>query len=204
MAQQYTLPKLAYSYEALEPILSRELVEIHYSKHHAGYVTNLNKAMAQLEIAEKKEDLDQQIALHALIKFNGGGHRNHTLYWENIAPVKNGGGELPKGPLYDALLTAFPSIEVMKETLTQQACALQGSGWAWLGYHPERKQIEMETTPNHDLLLATKGLHPLLCIDMWEHAFYLSYKNVKTEYVKALWSLVNWRVVEERFLATIT
>lgn len=204
MPQQYTLPTLAYAFDALEPVLSKELLEVHYSKHHASYVANLNKALEQLEAAEKKEDLVQQIALHEAIRFNGGGHINHSLYWENLTPRSKGGGDLPKGRLSDELIQEFMSIEKMQGALSQKAASVQGSGWAWLGFHPERRRIEIEITPIHDLLRASKGLVPLLCIDMWEHAYYLTYKNVKSDYLKNIWSLVNWKVVEDRFQKAVS
>ena len=199
MAQQYTLPQLTFAYDALEPVLSKELIEIHYTKHHAAYVTNLNKALSELETAEKNKDLVKEIALQGSMTFNGGGHINHSLYWENLRPTNDDGGSLAPGPLFEALTKEFSSLEKMQEKFSQKACSIQGSGWAWLGFHAERGHLEIETTQNHDLLLATKGLHPLLCIDMWEHAFYLSYKNVKTEYMKKIWSLINWSTVESRY-----
>ena len=142
MPQQYTLPTLAYAFDALEPVLSKELLEVHYSKHHASYVANLNKALEQLEAAEKKEDLVQQIALHEAIRFNGGGHINHSLYWENLTPRSKGGGDLPKGRLSDELIQEFMSIEKMQGALSQKAASVQGSGWAWLGFHPERRRMK--------------------------------------------------------------
>jgi len=133
-----------------------------------------------------------------------GGHINHSLYWENLAPADKGGGKLPTGRLSEELIKEFQSLEKMQNALSQKAASVQGSGWAWLGFHPERRRMEIEITPIHDLLQASKGLLPLLCIDMWEHAYYLTYKNVKTDYMKNIWSIVNWNVVESRFQKAVS
>lgn len=204
MAQQYDLPQLPYSLDAFEPILSKELMELHYSKHHAGYVTNLNKALKQLEEAESKRDLVQQLSLQSALAFNGGGHINHSLFWENLLPPSQGGGVLQNGPLLEALVKTFGSLDACTEQVMTKAASIQGSGWSWLGYSRERKSIEIAETKNHGLLIAKTGLLPLLCIDVWEHAYYLQYKNVKGQYLKSLWSAINWNVVEKRFLAALS
>lgn len=199
MSQQVELPKLSFELHALEPVLSKELVEIHYLKHHAAYVANLNKALEQYEEAQKKNNLTQQICLQSAISFNGGGHINHSLYWENLMPISQGGGILTDGPLKDALVASFGTFEACKEKIVAKASSLQGSGWTWLGFNPERGSIEIEDTKNHELLFAKKKQIPLLCIDMWEHAYYLQYKNQKAQYLKEIWSIINWKYVEERF-----
>lgn len=200
MAQQFELPKLSYEFSDLEPVLSKELMELHYLKHHGAYVTNLNKALEQYEEAQKKNNLAQQICLQSSIAFNGGGHINHSLYWENLLPIAKGGGQLADGPLKNAIVAAFGSIEACKEKIITKASSIQGSGWGWLGYNQESKSLEVKDTKNHDLLFCKKKLIPLLCIDVWEHAYYLQYKNIKAQYLKEIWSIINWNCVEERLI----
>lgn len=195
----YTLPKLTFEFADLEPVLSKEVVEIHYTKHHATYVANLNKALEQLEACQKTGDLTRQIALQSSIQFNGGGHINHSLYWENLCSTRQGGGILAKGVFQDKLIEEFGSFLTFQEKMIEKAAQIQGSGWAWLGYNKERNTLSIDETKNHKLLFAKKGLIPLLCIDTWEHAYYLQYKNAKASYLKELWSIINWNIVEARF-----
>ncbi len=196
---EYKLPKLPYDLNELEPAISEEILQIHYLKHHAGYVNNLNDAVKKLRDAEARGDLAQQIVINGSIKFNGGGHINHSLYWENLAPTDKGGGVLRDGALKDLICKAFGSLEQFIEVMTTLCAGIQGSGWGWLGYCTKRKQLIPLTTETHDLLI-TKGLMPILCIDVWEHAYYLQYKSARIDYLKALWSVINWNVVEQRFL----
>lgn len=199
MAQQYQLPQLPYDLKALEPVISEEIMNLHYNKHHQTYVTNLNKALQQYEEAQKKNDLSELIGLQNAIKFNGGGHVNHSIFWTNLAPAKNGGGKLPQGELASAINNQFESIEKLIDLVSTKAIAIQGSGWAWLGYNKSSGKLEVVTCENQDPL-STKGLVPLLGVDVWEHAYYLQYKNVRADYVKAIWSIINWQNVSERFL----
>lgn len=198
MVQKYELPALPYDFNALEPVISAEIMTLHYTKHHQGYVNNLNKALEQFAEAEQKKDLAQMTALLQAIKFNGGGNINHSIFWTNLAPVKNGGGGKPDGALAKAIDTNFGSYDAFVEQLSNKATNLQGSGWAWLGYNKATKALEIATCDNQDPLV-TKGLVPLLGIDVWEHAYYLQYKNVRADYVKAIWQIVNWKNVAERF-----
>ncbi len=198
MVLQEKLPTLPYEFGDLEPFVASEIMTLHYSKHHQAYVNNLNKALEQYADAEAKNNVAQMIALQSAIKFNGGGHVNHSIFWTNLAPQKNGGGELAKGPLLDAITQEFGSKEAFIEQMSAKAVAIQGSGWAWLGYNPTKKRLEIATCDNQDPL-STKGLIPLLGIDVWEHAYYIQYKNVRGDYVKALWNVINWKNVEERF-----
>lgn len=199
MVMQEKLPQLGYDFGDLEPFIASEIMNLHYSKHHQAYVTNLNKALEQYAEAEAKNDVAAMIALQAAIKFNGGGHVNHSIFWTNLCPQKDGGGTLTSGPLLDAINQEFGSKEALIEQMSQKAVAQQGSGWAWLGYNKAKKRLEIATCDNQDPL-STKGLIPLLGIDVWEHAYYIQYKNVRADYVKALWNVVNWKNVEERFL----
>lgn len=198
MTQQYKLPELPYDFNALEPVISAEIMMLHYNKHHAGYVTNLNKAMEQLADAEQKLDLSTEIGLQSAIKFNGGGHLNHSIFWTNLAPVGKGG--MPEGALAKALAQDFGAVEKFMEQMSAKAVAIQGSGWCWLGLNKGNGRLEITTCDNQDPLVI-KGLVPLLGIDVWEHAYYLQYKNVRADYVKAIWQIINWNNVAERYAA---
>jgi superoxide dismutase, Fe-Mn family len=194
----YKLPDLPYDFSALEPVISAEIMQLHYSKHHNAYVTNLNSAMEKYLDAEAKRDVAAMIALQQAIRFNGGGHVNHSIFWTNLAPVGKGGGEAPKGELAIALQTEFGSMDGFVEKLSNAAVGIQGSGWGWLGYQKAGGKLVVATCSNQDPL-STLGFVPLLGIDVWEHAYYLQYKNVRAEYVKNIWKVVNWKNVEERY-----
>lgn len=198
MAHQYQLPKLPYALDALEPVISKEIMNLHYNKHHATYVANLNKALEQYEAAEKKEDVAAMVALQKAIKFNGGGHVNHLIFWTNLSPKNEEGGKAPEGKLAIQINKDFGSLEKLIEQMSAKAVSIQGSGWAWLGYNKEAKRLEVATCDNQDPL-STQCLIPLLGIDVWEHAYYLQYMNVRADYVKKIWEIVNWKNVEERF-----
>lgn len=192
------LPPLPYDLNALEPIISGEIMNLHYNKHHATYVKNVNQALEQNAEAEQKNDLAAQIALQSAIKFNGGGHINHSIFWTNLAPKNKGGGTPPEGALAKAIEKDFGSFQNFVEQLSAKAVAIQGSGWGWLGYNKNAKRLEIATCENQDPLII-KGLVPLLGIDVWEHAYYLQYKNVRADYVKAIWNIINWQNVSERY-----
>jgi Fe-Mn family superoxide dismutase len=194
----HELPKLPYAYDALQPVLSKELMELHHTKHHAAYVTNLNTALQKQDDLEKNGDVAGLVALQPAIKFNGGGHVNHSIFWTNLAPAGKGGGGQPSGALSNAIDKRWGSFEAFKTDITNKAMGIQGSGWAWLSYDPSTKGLTVVTCANQDPCSTTSTV-PLLGIDMWEHAFYLSYKNVKANYLKEIWSVVNWKNVEERF-----
>lgn len=197
-ATQYQLPELPYPLNALEPVISEEIMSLHYHKHHQAYVNNLNQALTQYAEAEKKEDLQAMTALLAAIKFNGGGHINHSIFWTNLAPQKQGGGTPPEGELATLINQSFGSLQNFIDQFSAKAIAIQGSGWCWLGYNKARNLLEIVTCDNQDPL-STKGLIPLLGVDVWEHAYYLQYKNVRADYVKAIWKIINWKNVAERF-----
>lgn len=198
MTQQYKLPDLGYDFNALEPVISAEIMELHYTKHHAGYVTNLNKALEQLADAEQKNDMPAQVALQSAIKFNGGGNINHSIFWTNLAPIAKGGDNPPEGALLKAIDQDFGSLDKLIEKLSAKSVAIQGSGWGWLGYNKDKQQLEIATCDNQDPLVI-KSLVPLLGIDVWEHAYYLQYKNVRADYVKSIWKIINWKNVAERY-----
>ncbi len=196
--QQYQLPELPYAFDALVPVISAEIMELHYKKHHQAYVTNLNKALEQYADAEAKGDIAKMIELQQAIRFNGGGHVNHSIFWNNLAPVNSGGGQPPEGALADAINKNFGSLQNLVDLMSARAIAVQGSGWAWLGWDPERKQLSICPCANQDPL-STHHRIPLLGIDVWEHAYYLQYKNVRADYVKAIWGVINWKDVATRF-----
>ncbi len=202
MSQTYTLPDLPYDLGDLEPVISAEIMDLHYNKHHKTYINNLNSLLEQQEEAYSKDDVSKAIALQSGINFNGGGFINHSIFWTNLAPKGKGGGEIPTGPLADAIANDFGSLDKLKEKMTAKTVAVQGSGWGWLGYNKGEGRLEIATCQNQDPL-ATKGLVPLLGIDVWEHAYYLQYKNVRPDYVKAIWEIVNWKNVTERYEAAI-
>jgi Fe-Mn family superoxide dismutase len=192
----YQLPDLPYDYNALEPVISAEIMELHYAKHHKAYVTNLNTALEKYHEAETKNDVPQMIALQSGIKFNGGGHINHSIFWTILChPSKSGS---PKGELAEMINRDFGSLDKLKEKLNTTTTAIQGSGWGWLGYNKGQRRLEIATCANQDPLSA-QGLVPILGIDVWEHAYYLQYKNVRADYVKAIWQVFNWHSIGERF-----
>lgn len=196
----YTLPDLPYEYDALEPFISSEIMRLHHSKHHQAYVNNLNVALEKFETASAKRDVAAMIALQGAIKFNGGGHVNHSIFWTNLAPKGKGGGQAPTGDLANAINEQWGSLENFIEKFNATAGPVQGSGWGWLGFNPTSNRLEIVACPNQDPL-SVLGLVPLLGIDVWEHAYYLQYKNARPEYLKQIWEVVNWANVAERYAA---
>lgn len=198
MANVYKLPDLPYDFSALEPVISAEIMQLHYTKHHQAYVNNLNAALEKYHEAESKGDVAGMIAHQQAIKFNGGGHVNHSIFWTTLAPVGKGGGEAPHGELASAIKGEFGSFETFVEKLSAASVAIQGSGWGWLGLNKASGKLIIASCANQDPL-STLGHEPLFGIDVWEHAYYLQYKNVRADYVKNIWKIVNWKNVEERY-----
>lgn len=196
MSKKIELPKLPYDYNALEPVISAEIMELHHTKHHQAYVNNYNVALEKYEEASLKNDVAKMISLQGALKFNGGGHVNHSIFWTILTNPKNSGK--PEGELAKAIDTTFGSFDAFVETFNKKTAAIQGSGWGWLGMNPETKKIQIATCQNQDPL-STQGLIPILGIDVWEHAFYLQYKNAKPEYLKQVWKAMNWKEIEKRF-----
>jgi len=200
MAKKYVLPELPSAYDALEPHISAEIMELHHSKHHQNYVNGANAALEKLEAARKDGSIAAVVtALSKDLAFNLGGHTNHSLFWENLGP--NGGGK-PTGALAAAIDADFGSFEEFQKHFAAAALGLQGSGWAVLAYDKigERLVIEQMTDQQGNLSI---DLVPLLLLDMWEHAFYLQYKNVKADYVAAVWKVFNWDEVAARYAAAV-
>ena len=196
----FELPKLPYDYAALEPHIDAQTMEIHHSKHHQAYVTNLNNAVTGTELEGKSlEDLMQNIAsAPAAVRNNGGGHWNHSFFWHILGP--NGGGE-PTGAVGEAINKAFGSYEKFKEEFTKAATTRFGSGWAWLCKQADGS-VKICSTPNQDNpLMPDAGCQgtPVLGLDVWEHAYYLKYQNRRPDYVAAFYNAINWNEVNKRF-----
>ena len=196
----FTLPELPYAFDALEPHLDARTMEIHHGKHHAAYVNNLNAAIEGTDLAGKSlEELMAIVStLAPAIRNNGGGHWNHSMFWQVMSP--EGGGE-PSGAVAEAINTAFGSFDEFKKLFAQAGVTRFGSGWAWLCVGADGG-LFITSTPNQDnplMDLADKKGTPILCLDVWEHAYYLHYQNRRPDYVTAWWSLVNWEEVARRF-----
>ncbi len=194
----YTLPDLPYGYDALEPYIDVETMHLHHDKHHNTYVTNLNAAIEKYpELGEQSiEELIKNLNevpedIRTAVRNNGGGHANHSFFWKIMAP--NAGGE-PTGAIKDAIDQAFGSFEKMKEEFKTAATGRFGSGWAWLVLN--NGKLEITSTANQDSPL-TDGKTPIIGLDVWEHAYYLKYKNVRPDYIAAFWDVVNWDQANE-------
>ena len=197
----FTLPPLPYDYKALEPHIDAKTMEIHHDKHHAAYVNNLNAALeGQTDVQNKSLDelltnLDRlPEAIRAKVRNNGGGHANHTIFWEMMAP---GGAKEPSGELANAINTSFGGFTQFKEQFAKACVDRFGSGWAWLIADRSGK-LSIESTPNQDTPVMS-GKTPVLGCDVWEHAYYLKYQNRRPDYVSAWWNVVNWTDVARRF-----
>lgn len=199
----FTLPSLPYAPDALEPHIDRATMEIHHGKHHATYVTNLNKA---LESAPELADLPVEKLLanncaavpeniRTAVRNNGGGHMNHSMFWQIMTPGATG---KPEGAVSEAILASFGSLDQFKEKFNAAGAGRFGSGWAWL--IKDGNKVEIISTPNQDNPIMD-GKQPIMGLDVWEHAYYLKYQNRRPEYMAAWWNVVNWKEVEARFHA---
>jgi superoxide dismutase, Fe-Mn family len=198
----FQLPKLPYAFDALEPHIDAKTMEIHHDKHHAAYVTNLNKAVAgQANLPKSEIELVRDLSklpenIRTAVRNNGGGHVNHTLFWQILK--KNGGGA-PKGDLAKAIDTKFSNFDGFKEQFTKAATTVFGSGWAWLTVD-QSGGLVLESLPNQDSPYS-QGKTPILGLDVWEHAYYLKYQNRRPEYITAFWNVINWDEVASRYAA---
>ncbi len=195
----FTLPNLPYTYDALEPHFDAMTMEIHHSKHHAGYTNNLNNAIKGTDAEGKSiEDLLDNITNYgAAVRNNAGGFYNHSLFWKNLSP--DGGGK-PSGELAHAIATAFGSFEAMQEAFNKAAATRFGSGWAWLCVN--KGKLEVCSTVNQDNPLMSDagcGGIPILGLDVWEHAYYLKFQNRRPDYISTFWNIVNWDEVNKRY-----
>ena len=193
----YTLPERPYDYSALEPSSSATIMELHHSKHHQAYVTGANAALAALAEARDKGDLGNVNKLEKDLAFNLGGHVNHSIFWTNMSPD---GGDKPTGELASAIDDNFGSFDKFTAHYTAAAMGVQGSGWAALTWDSIGKKLLINQFFDQQANFAA-GTVPLLLLDVWEHAYYLDYKNVRADYVKAFWNIANWANVQERFTA---
>lgn len=198
----FSLPQLPYAYDALEPHIDKETMNIHHTKHHNTYVTNLNNALEGNEelLSKTVEEIVSNLdavpeAIRTAVRNNGGGHANHSLFWEVISPT--GGGE-PTGELATAIDSKFGSFANFKEEFSKAATTRFGSGWAWLVV--SNGELEVTSTPNQDSPLS-EGKTPILGIDVWEHAYYLNYQNRRPEYITAFFNVINWEEVAKRYAA---
>jgi Fe-Mn family superoxide dismutase len=191
----YSLPDLPYDYAALEPHYSAEVLELHHDKHHAAYVTGANTALEKLDQARSSDDFGTINQLQKNLAFHLSGHVLHSMFWENLSP--DGGGK-PEGELAAAIDDGFGTFEGLKSQLTESALNVQGSGWGALTWEPLGQRLIVEQVYDHQSNVG-QGAPPLLVLDMWEHAYYLQYKNVKADWVQAFWEIVNWPDVASRF-----
>jgi len=193
----YTLPELPYDYAALEPHISATIMELHHSKHHKAYVDGANNALAQMAEARETGQFQNINRLEKDLAFHLGGHVNHSIFWTNLAPGSDGA---PEGELGAAVDEFFGSFDKFKAHFTAAAMGIQGSGWAVLSYDPVGAQLVIQQLFDQQGNTA-QGTIPVLQLDMWEHAFYLDYQNVKADYVTAFWNIINWENVHQRFAA---
>jgi len=191
----YTLPDLPYDYAALEPHISGRIMELHHDKHHATYVAGANTAMEQLAEARANNNFAAVSKLEKDLAFHLAGHVNHAIFWQNLTPDA---APVPTGALAEAIGSSFGSFDAFKAQFNAAALSIQGSGWAALNYEPWAGQLVINAVYDHQANFVL-GATPLLLLDMWEHAFYLDYVNVKPDYVKAFWSIINWDDVAARF-----
>ncbi len=193
----YKLPDLPYDYDALEPVISAEIMQLHHQKHHQAYINNLNQVLEKYHEAEAKNDMPKAVSLQPSIRFNGGGHINHSLFWENLCPPKNALGK-PSGQVLEAIEKDFGSFTDFQKRFNAETAAIQGSGWGWLAYNKPRQQLDIVCLSNQDPVSTIPGMTPLLGVDVWEHAYYLQYKNARPKYLEAIWQVIDWKRVEER------
>ncbi|KIW07305.1 superoxide dismutase [Mn], mitochondrial [Verruconis gallopava] len=200
-AVTYTLPKLPYPYNALEPAISAQIMELHHSKHHQTYVTNLNNALKSLAVAQQASDITTQIQLQSALRFNGGGHINHSLFWQNLAPPGSSAANPAAAPRLSAAITqTYGDLESFRKKFNAALLSIQGSGWGWLvKFENENGRLGIVTTKDQDPVVGT-GEVPVFGVDMWEHAYYLQYLNGKAAYVENVWSVINWKTAEERYV----
>lgn len=194
----YALPDLPYDPAALEPHLSAEIVSLHHGKHHAAYVAGANATLDKLQAARESGDFTAIVGLEKTLAFNVSGHVLHSLYWQNLSP--DGGGK-PEGELAAAIDESFGSFDAFTAQLTQATVGVQGSGWGALTWEPTGGRLLVEQIYDHHANVVVNGTR-LLVIDAWEHAYYLQYRNVRADYVSAMWDVINWDDVSARFATT--
>jgi Fe-Mn family superoxide dismutase len=200
---KYTLPEIPYAYDALEPHIDAQTMEIHHTKHHQKYTDTMNGTLEKLSPELQEKDIEEILSninqvpddVKGAINFNGGGYDNHKLFWNSMK--QNGGGE-PTGAIADAINDSFGSFAEFKELFSSKTAPIQGSGWGWLVYNPNSGKVEYKAMSNQTSP-RTEGLIPLLGLDVWEHAYYLKYQNKRPDYIAAWWNVINWDEVNDRF-----
>lgn len=205
----FTLPPLPYAYDALEPYIDKETMHLHHDKHHATYVKKLNEAVAKMPstVSPDVDDLLKNLdavpeSIRTAVRNQGGGHANHSLFWQTLTgPVFEGQPMTPKGKFAQALTDDLGGLDKLKAEMAEQGGKLFGSGWVWLVLDGGKK-LTILTLPNQDSPL-TEGHYPLFGIDVWEHAYYLKYKNVRADYIAAIWNVVNWNFISDRYAAAM-
>lgn len=198
MSDLAQLPKLPYGFADLEPVIDKETMELHYLKHHKAYVDGFNAAIKVLTEAEERRDIHTIVQKQKDIHFFGGGHLNHTFFWETLTPQKN----MPVPASLEQQLTArFGSVAQFVEVFCSSVVSLQGSGWGWLVFDKQSSSLLIIKTVNQDIV--PEGVVPLLGIDLWEHAYYLKYQNRRIEYLKSIFSIINWEKVAERLVVFV-
>jgi len=197
----FELPKLPYAYDALEPNIDARTMEIHHSKHHNGYTNNLNNAIAGTDLAGKSiEEICATPGLSGGARNNGGGYYNHNMFWTSMSP--NGGGN-PTGAIADAINAKFGSFENFKDEFSKAAATRFGSGWAWLGVCDGKLCVCSTANQDNPLMHGQCGCTPVLCLDVWEHAYYLNYQNRRPDYINAFFNVINWAEVNKRYTAAL-
>ncbi|KAJ5725372.1 uncharacterized protein N7483_006729 [Penicillium malachiteum] len=199
----HTLPSLPYAYEALEPVISKQIMELHHQKHHQTYVNNLNAALAAHATATQLNDVSALISLQQKIRFNGGGHINHSLFWKNLTPPGTPGNDLTGAAptLCEAIISRWGSEKAFKDAFGTALLGIQGSGWGWLvSTGGPKGRLEITTTKDQDPVNSDV---PVFGVDMWEHAYYLQYLNNKAGYIEGIWKIINWAEAEKRYTAGV-
>ena len=197
----FELPKLQYAYNALEPHIDAKTMEIHHSKHHNGYTNNLNNAILGSDLEKKSiEEICSISGLSGGLRNNGGGYFNHNMYWTSMSP--NGGGD-PRGEIANAINNSFGSFESFKTEFTKSAATRFGSGWAWLCVEDGKLTVCSTANQDNPLMADQCGGIPILCLDVWEHAYYLNYQNRRPDYISAFFNVINWEEVNKRFKSAL-
>ena len=198
------LKHLPYDLNALEPVISGHLLDFHYGKHHRSYVNNLNQLIEQAQEAMAKNDIAKTIEISKALKFNGGGHFNHEFFWDSLCAPKDSHRPDHDTQLMRFILKTWDSFEQFEERFEKRTAAIQGSGWGWLAYNKKQHRLQFSATANQDLITdGNQDLVPILNMDVWEHAYYIDYKNARPVFLKQMWKVVNWEKVGERLAAAV-
>ena len=203
----YVLPKLAYGLADLEPVISQAMLDVHYNKHHLNYVNTLNGAIGPLSTALANNDLETVVKLQQTISFNGGSHINHSMYWENLAPISGTGGKppVPTSLFNKQIVQDWGTFDSLIKYLTKRTTEIKGSGWGWLVLDKATKKTMFMQTQNQDTIIGIDtDKVPLLAIDVWEHAYYIDYKNARANYMNNIWKIINWETVNKRYEKAIS